>query len=331
VLAIAAESGPLLPTSPSPAEPTVLSRGRDGTPRLLVGALSTPSPGTDPLTVAERFLTQLRRTSPLLVPAELSQAEIIPVGTGHVVRYRQLHLGLPVWASDLVLRISTEGQVVQLARDVVPTEILARINPIPSLSSEEAQRKVRALGSGTVGEAQLVIDNQSGRLAYVVSRIELAALEHAQYLVDAHTGELLRRIEQLKFLNQFAVYRYNPATTSNIDPQGIPSGDGGLFAPAGSGARAMTSTLLRGINCIDNFTTRVPPGGTTALHLCAADAEPVEHGGRLPPVPAAHLCQRRSLPDHQRRQPQLVWRSAHVLAQRQRLHPLSHPLRRAGQ
>ncbi len=268
-VAIAAESGPLLPTSPSPAEPTVLSRGRDGTPRLVVGALSTPLPGTDPLTVAERFLAQLRRTSPLLVPAELTQAEIIPVGTGHVVRYRQLHLGLPVWASDLVLRISTEGQVVQLARDVVPTEILARINPIPSLSSEEAQRKVRALGSGTVGEAQLVIDNQSGQLAYVVSRIELAALEHAQYLVDAQTGELLRRIEQLKFLNQFAVYRYNPATTSNIDPQGIPSGDGGLFAPAGSGARAMTSTLLRGINCIDNFTTRVPPGGTTALHLCA--------------------------------------------------------------
>ena len=50
-VAIAAESGPLLPISPSPAEPTVLSRGRDGTPRLLVGALSPPSPGTDPLTV----------------------------------------------------------------------------------------------------------------------------------------------------------------------------------------------------------------------------------------------------------------------------------------
>ena len=54
--------------------------------------------------------------SSVLLPAELSQAEIIPVGTGHVVRYRQLHLGLPVWASDLVLRISAEGQVVVDAR-----------------------------------------------------------------------------------------------------------------------------------------------------------------------------------------------------------------------
>jgi len=258
---------PLLDPSGQPT-PSVLSRGMDGTPRLLLGQLSAPSPGSNPLTVAERFLIAQRQNGTGLVPSELSQAEVISVGTGHVVRYRQLHLGIPVWASDLVLRISTEGQVVRLARDVVPAQILARVNPVPTLTAEDAQRVVRALGDGSVGGADLVIDNLSGRLAYVVGRINLAALEQAQYLIDAHTGELIRRIERLKFLNQFGVYRYNPATTANIDPLGIPSGDTGPFAPAGSGSRPMTSTLLRGLNCIDNFTLRVPGTGGTAIHLC---------------------------------------------------------------
>lgn len=261
----AATSGSGVPPS---AGKSVLSRATDGTPRLLLGALSSPSPGTDPLTVAERYLIELRRTDPNLVPSDLAPAELVPVGSGHVVRYPQRHLGLTVWASDLVLRISAEGQVVRLARDVVPSEVLARINPIPSLTPEDAQRAVRALGAGTVGDPQLVIDNQSGRLAYVVSRIDLSALEHAQYLVDAHTGDLIRRVERLKFLNQFGVYRYNPATTSNVDASGIPSGDTGPFAPTGSGARALTSTLLRGLNCIDNMTLRIPGGSTTPIHLC---------------------------------------------------------------
>jgi len=248
--------------------PNVVSRAMDGTPRLLLGSLTAASPGTAPLTVAERYLVQLRQSSPTWVPQELSEPELIPVGTGHVVRYRQQHHGLPVWGSELVLRISTDGQVERLFRDVVPTDALAKIDPVPKISPQDAQQAVRALGPGQIGEPVLMIDNQNRRLAYLVSRMELSALEHGDYLVDAQSGQVIRRIERLNFLNQFGVYRYNPGTTSNIDQFGIPSGDAGPFAPTGTGARGMTSTLIKGLNCVDDFTTRLPGGGTTKLHLC---------------------------------------------------------------
>ncbi len=268
--ATAAASASTLPP-PSGGIETV-SRAPDGTPRLMMGALSQASPGTDPITIADRYLVELRRSSPTWVPPELSQPELIPIGTGHVVRYRQQHVGLPVWGSELALRISTDGQVERLFRDVVPTEALAKIDPVPTVSAQDAQRAVRALSSGGtpghVGEARLVVDNQNKRLAYLVSHIELSRLEHGDYFVDAHSGKIIRRVERLNFLNQFAVYRYNPGTTSNIDQLGVPSGDAGPFAPAGSGARPLTSTLLRGLNCVDDFTTRMPGTGGTAIHLC---------------------------------------------------------------
>lgn len=246
----------------------VLSRAVDGTPRLVIGALSIPSPGADPVAIADRYLSDLRRSEPSWVPTELSNGEPTPVGNGYVVRYRQQHLGLPVLAGDLVLRISSDGQVVRLVRDVVATETLQKIHPIPSLSAEDAQRAVRAVGPGVVGEPELIIDHPSGRLAYKVTKIDLASVEHAHYLVDAHSGEVFRRIERLKFLNQFSVYRYNPATAASPEVFAIPSGDTGPFAPTAAAPRPLTSTLLRGLNCIDNMTLRIPAGSTTAIHLC---------------------------------------------------------------
>lgn len=264
--ALAATPLPSDDTGSRPVE--VLSRGIDGTPRLLVGALSTAMPGADPVAIADRYISDLRRSEPAWVPAELSSGEATPLGNGFVVRYRQQHLGIPVLAGDLVLRISSEGQVVRLARDVVPTDALNKVNPIPSLSVEDAQRAIRAVGPGLVGTPELTIDNPSGRLAYIATKIDLAAVEHAKYLVDAHSGEVFRRIEQLKFLNQFSAYRYNPATAASPEVLAIPSGDTGPFAPMAAAPRPLTSTLLRGLNCIDNMTLRVPAGSTTAIHLC---------------------------------------------------------------
>jgi hypothetical protein len=102
-------------------------------------------PGADPVTIADRYISDLRRSEPAWVPAELSSGEATPLGNGFVVRYRQQHLGIPVLAGDLVLRISSEGQVVRLARDVVPTDALNKVNPIPSLSVEDAQRSVQSV------------------------------------------------------------------------------------------------------------------------------------------------------------------------------------------
>lgn len=262
-------SSAAVPKAPEQTAPVVANRAHDGSPRLVVGALSAAWPGHNPETVAERYLLELRRTSPAWVPNELSSPEVLPVGTGHVVRFSQKHHGLPVFGSELNLRISEGGQVVRLARSVVSNDELARISPLPSLSGQDAQRALATHGPGAVGEAQLGVDLATHRLVYRVSRTDLSRLEQADYLIDAFSGEIVRRIDLLKFLNQFSVYRYNPATTSNTEVVGIPAADASLLAPAGSGSRVMTSTLLRSANCIDDFKLRVPGTGGNPTHLCS--------------------------------------------------------------
>lgn len=247
----------------------VFSKAPDGTPRLLLGNLSPAAPGLTVEQAGQGYLEKLVRVHPDWVPSELSPGQVLGVGPGHVLRFAQTHHGLPVWGGELSLRLLPSGQVVRLFRSVVPQPTLDRISPRPSISAEDAARGVAALGEADVGQPVLGVDAKTQRLVYRVSRMNLRQLEQADYLVDAHSGEIVRRIDHLKFLNQFAAYRYNPATTSNTEQVSLPEGDSGPFAPAGAGSRPMTSTLLRSVNCLDDFKLRTPGTGGSAIHLCS--------------------------------------------------------------
>lgn len=241
----------------------------DARPRMLLGPLTAPQPGLPPLEAAARALAELRRTAPVLVPDELGEAEVVPVGTGHVVRYPQRHRGLPVLGGELALRLDERGAAVRLGRDVLEAEALAQIGPQPTLSPLEAQRRVQRLGRGDTSAAQLQVDRQTARLCYVVGAVDLSRLESALYLIDAHSGELLRRIERLFYANSFRVYLHNPATAPALMTRPVPAGSDGPYAPTRPlPPTKLDSQLLRGYSCVDNQTTRTVSGVPVPLHLC---------------------------------------------------------------
>src|SRR3954464_2309401 len=76
------------------------------TPRLDVGLLSPPS-RAPAAGVAAAYLQR----SGVARAHELERAAVTPVGDGVVVRYRQLHHGVPVIGGSVVVRIDARGQV----------------------------------------------------------------------------------------------------------------------------------------------------------------------------------------------------------------------------
>lgn len=249
-------------------------------PRLLLAPLGDAA---EPPTAAARTpveagrlaLAELRRR-PGLLPAELAAPEVIPVGEGHLLRYAQTHRGVPVLGGEVSLRLDARGRVLRLVRDVLDEDRLPDVTP--RLTAEAARRAVEALGRGAALEPELQIDLESGRLVWVVPSLDLRRLENAHYLVDAARGEVLRRIERLRFADRFRVYRPNPVVSPAPESLSLPGGAGGPFTPDPATPRQLTSKLLRALNCIDDGTTRDVPGLGSAVHLCAARPTAVADG-----------------------------------------------------
>ncbi|MCS6913028.1 MAG: MYXO-CTERM sorting domain-containing protein [Myxococcales bacterium] len=255
------------------ASPWVAASG----PRLLVGALSGPQPGVPAEEVARRYLEGLRRQGLPWVPQELGPAQGSAVGPGQVLRWPQQHRGLPVRGGELSVRVTADGRIVRLVREVLEAAALVALDPRPQVPAEAAMQAVAALERGTVGPPALEIDQETGRPVWAVPCLDGARLENAIYLVDAHTGQLLRRIEQLRFADWFRVFRPSPAVRSEPERALLPGG--GLFSPLAHMPRWLTGQLLRATSCIDEGTSRPVPGLSGSVHLCvprqlaAADAE----------------------------------------------------------
>ncbi|MFO0573988.1 MAG: hypothetical protein U1A78_08325 [Polyangia bacterium] len=181
--------------------------------QLLRGPLTAPQPGLPPHEAAARALAELRRAVPSLIPRELGVPEVQAVGTAHLLRYGQHHHGVPILDGELVLQLDERGAAVRLRRDVLEADELARIDPRPTLSPLEAQRAVQRLGRGDTAAALLVIDRETARLCYAVGTVDPRRFESALYLIDAHSGELLRRIERLALAAA-------PRAASGAAPQG---------------------------------------------------------------------------------------------------------------
>lgn len=165
--------------------------------QLLRGPLTAPQPGLPPSEAAARALAELRRAVPSLIPHELGAPEVQAIGTAHLVRFGQQHHGVPILDGELALHLDERGAAVRLRRDVLEADELARIDPRPTLSPLQAQRAVQRLGRGDTAAAVLTIDRETARLCYAVGAIDPRRFESALYLIDAHSGELLRRIERL--------------------------------------------------------------------------------------------------------------------------------------
>lgn len=241
-------------------------------PRLLLGALSAPAPGREPRAVAQDYVLSLQRATPQLFPGELAVTEVLPAGVGHVVRFVQSYGGVPVFHGELSLRIGADGQVLRLVRDVLDEPALRAVDLSPQLQAAAAREAVRMhLGPGRpslLSAPALYIDLETVRLVWVVPSANLLLFENALYVVDARSGEVLRRIERLRFMDQFKVFRSNPVEAAQPEEAALPAD--AVFTPAAPmmGGRTLSSALLSSRNCIDKGTLRSVPGFPADVHLC---------------------------------------------------------------
>lgn len=250
----------------------VAVQSRSGQPRVLFfapgDAPASALPTGGPEAAAQKAIAALRAQRPELIPAELGDAEVVPVGIGHVVRLPQLHRGVPVFGGELVVRLDAAGRLLRLTRDVVEPAGLAKLGTQPAIPAQAAQALVDKLGRGTTSAPILVIDVESEKLVYLVPSLGVnkSGVENAFYLVDATTGEMVRRIERINYLNQFRVYSANPVVDTAGRVASLPGEP--LFAPTGAAPYKLDSTLIKGYNCLDEKSTRMPMGVPLAIHLC---------------------------------------------------------------
>jgi hypothetical protein len=172
--------------------------GRTGLPSALVEGASTPHPGT-PQEAAAAFLAEQRDL--LGVDPTTLSVERVTSQPGHShVLYRQTYLGLPVEFARVKVHLDGRGAVTGVHSSFEPD---LAMGVTPSVTAAQAAATVRQ-DSGAVPSSRgaLVIfpDKNSGqaRLAWKFTARTKTALW--RYYIDAQTGALLLRYNDLRFI-----------------------------------------------------------------------------------------------------------------------------------
>lgn len=162
-----------------------------GAPRALYG-LRQPTLGADPAARALRFLESSRRLLDL-GQSGLVHEETRALPRGHVVRFAQTALGLPVEGRSLAVKLDAEGRVTSLTSDLVPFD-LAR--PAETIAAERAREIARATYEvAAVGVPSEVVLVSAPGLARVAWRVPVAVIPlqaHFYVWLDAESGAILR-------------------------------------------------------------------------------------------------------------------------------------------
>jgi hypothetical protein len=205
--------------------------------------------------VARRFLAE--HAAELAAPLdELGAPEVLPLGGGAVVTFRQRHLGVEVVGGQLVVRIDAAGQVRRVAGRTWDTRGVG-VTPRVDLSQARAAVRVAAPLSPPDAPGVLVLHptlRERLRLLWAVrppARPEL--LENAIYLVDAESGRVVRRVELLRTA-KFNVFGPNPTLDATADPIDV-AADFEPTATNTDGKLILKSALIEGLNCVDRDQT----------------------------------------------------------------------------
>jgi hypothetical protein len=238
--------------------------------RILVTALlitSTVGAAPQPAEIARKHLAAPGRVRAPL--AELGQPEVFPAGKGWTARFRQTHLGVPVIGADVVMRIDAAGRV---RRQNGTTFALGAVDVTPSLDAATAVEIARKHGARTIvnasdARAVLAIDPraQGGpRLLWAVRPTPVPQiLENALYLVDARSGQFLKRIDLLRY-GKASVFLYNPVETPAPTTKDIPAD----FEPTNADGY-LEGALLKAYDCLDEGEQKAVPGLPVGnVHIC---------------------------------------------------------------
>lgn len=240
----------------------------DGRIRALRGPLSPPSPEA-PRAIAERFLSaQAARFGMKPGLPDLRLARSVESPAGRHLRFEQLHKGLPVFDAGAEVHVAADGRVFLARNDYVPGIDLA-ISPsrapaaVAAIAAEdflktwsaavdkkEGRRPLRGgslkLAKEIAPELGVFADMSAAdgggaapvrpRLAYRLVVFAETPWGVVEYIVDAHTGTILRRrsLEQDSHLTgRGQVFDPNPVNTLNDMGLGdLDNADAPAFAPA---------------------------------------------------------------------------------------------------
>jgi hypothetical protein len=244
--------------------------------RVTVGELSSPS-RLRPEVIAARFVAAHPELTGIAAAAvaDLGEPELraVPDGQGWVARFRQSVRGVPVIGGGVIVRIDADGRVRRVSSTA---EALASIDTRPRVAASEALVAARAHGARGVvhpGSVSLAIDPRAAGGARLLWAVRLEPmpqlLENAIYLIDANTGRFLKRLDLLKY-GKASVFRQNPMEEPTPEAADFPEGFVPTEAAGGSAsadAKKLKSSLLEGLNCIDQEQTTSIAGAFTA-HIC---------------------------------------------------------------
>ena len=158
------------------------NRGRQPRRDSMSACLSPPS-RAPAAAIAAGYLARDRRRA-----HELDRAEVAPVGDGVVVRYRQLHAGVPVIGGGVVVRIDGRGQVRRVASslfDVAAVDVRRTVNAEAALAAARAHARALATAGGRCWPSRPTPSAARAWSGRCASPPVPQLLENAIYFVDA--------------------------------------------------------------------------------------------------------------------------------------------------
>ena len=216
-------------------------------PSLVRGRLSSPS-GAPVLKIADDFLAT--NASLLAAPLhELAPLLVQESAHGAVLRFRQIHRGVPVFGAGAAITLDAYGVVRSLsstalrvpAQDLRPSLSLERARSIAEAEPDVVSGALPALLPMRATAVRLGLMRGLGGQALLVYKVELpsvlALMSAPTIFIDAHTGRIVRRENRIKSANRGRVYAHNPALNQQTDivqmtPITLP--DAGLRPDAGT-------------------------------------------------------------------------------------------------
>ncbi len=197
---------------------------RTGLPRKIRGEFPLPTRDSAKDSV-RAFLEQ--NSDELGLKADeinLKLIQEVATPTGRVVRFQQMHQGVPVVDSTVVVQMDKANRVKQLDLGHV-RDVLADIPATDTkLTSVEASNKaLDSLGNPALRQKmndpeQVYYSTSQGlRLAYLVLILTQNPMHDWRLIVDAHSGEILEKVDLIKELPDGTGYVFdpNPVVTAN--------------------------------------------------------------------------------------------------------------------
>ena len=199
---------------------------KSGLPRRIYDLQVKPNKKA-PIKIAESIIKKIATV--IQIKPDLSQIKFDQVKKsilGKHVLYQQLFYGKPVSGAWIRVDMDNDGKVFNIMNDLIPGAMLnqSKASGIPKISAEKAKglarEKVKSSDDSVAdfGEPELVcfLDNGIPVLAWKVLLIVRRPAREWKIYLDAGTGEILQKINLLKYINgQGKVFDPTPVATLN--------------------------------------------------------------------------------------------------------------------